>query len=120
MDEVKVSVITYVKNDVNHIEKCMRSVLDQTLRELEYIVVDGGSTDGTIDIINRLAESDDRIRVMTADIGVGKQFNTGLKAAKGKYIGICESDDFLKHEMYEKQYEIAEKYDLDYVLADYN
>lgn len=120
MDEIKVSVITYVKNDVKHIEKCLKSVLNQTLKEIELIIVDGGSTDGTIDIIDRIARSDQRVRILTADVGVGKQFNTGLKAAKGKYIGICESDDFLKPEMYEKQYGIAEKYNLDYVLADYN
>ncbi len=115
MDDIKVSVITYVKNDVFHIEKCLRSVLDQTLKEIEVIIVDGGSTDGTLDVINGFAKTDLRVRVLSSDIGVGKQFNTGLKAAKGKYIGICESDDFLLPEMYEIEYEIAEKNDLDFL-----
>ncbi len=120
MNSIKVSVITYVKNDVSHIEKCLLSVLDQTLKDIELIIVDGGSTDGTVDIISKVALSDHRVRVLSADIGVGRQFNVGLKAARGKYIGICESDDFLCEDMYEREYEIAEKYELDFLQADFN
>ncbi len=117
---VKISVITYVKNDVSHINMCIESVIQQTFRDLEFIIVDGGSTDGTREVLDRYMEKDSRIRVLSSDLGVGRQFNTGLRAAKGEYIGICESDDFLNPEMYEKEYEIAKLYDLDFLQANFN
>lgn len=117
---IKVSVITYVKNDKAHIAKCLQSVIDQTLKDIEIIVVDGGSTDGTMDIIRDFEQSDSRVRVMSTGIGVGKQFNTGLIAASGEYIGICESDDFISPEMFEKEYEVASKFNLDFLQADFN
>ena len=95
MAMIKVSVLTYVKNDAAHIERCMRSVMAQDLPELEYLVVDGGSTDGTREIIDRLAEEDTRIRVIESEPGLGHQFNVGVKEARGEYIGVCESDDYL-------------------------
>lgn len=115
---VKVSVLTYVKNDAAHIEKCMRSVMQQDMDELEYLVIDGGSTDGTREIIERLSAEDARIWVIDTEPGLGHQFNVGVKAAKGEYIGICESDDYLLPRMYSYQYEIAHKYGVDMLRAD--
>ena len=115
--EVKVSVLIYVLNDQPHIEKCVRSVMDQSLQEIEIILIDGGSTDRTPEIIEQLRQEDERIKLIQSDSGVGCQFNTGLRAAKGKYIGICESDDYLASDMYLRQYEIAVKYDLDVLKA---
>lgn len=120
MEEIKVSVLVYVRNDVLHIEECLCSVMNQTLKEMEIIVIDGGSTDGTLDIIYKLSRQDLRIKVINSEPGVGKQFNTGLRAAEGKYIGICESDDYLLPEMYEQQYMIAEQNRLDMLRADVN
>lgn len=117
MDNIKVSVIVYVLNDVAHIENCVRSVMLQSLRELEILIVDGGSIDGTSEIIRKLQKEDARIQVLESGPGVGRQFNTGLDAAKGKYIGICESDDYLLPDMYERQYAIAEQYRLDVLKA---
>ncbi len=114
---VKVTVLIYVLNDQSHIEKCVRSVMAQLLRELEILLIDGGSTDGTLEIIGQLQQEDERIRLIRSEAGVGYQFNTGLQAAKGKYIGICESDDYLLPDMYECQYEVAEKYELDVLKA---
>ncbi len=118
MDKIKVSVLTYVKNDSSHIEQCMRSVMAQEMKELEYLVIDGGSTDGTRDIIENLAKEDDRIRVIDSDPGLGHQFNVGVKEAVGEYIGVCESDDFVLPGMYEYQYEIAKQNDVDMLRAD--
>lgn len=115
--EVKVSVLIYVLNDQPHIEKCVRSVINQSLREIEIILIDGGSVDGTLEIIDRLMHEDERIKLIQSESGVGHQFNTGLRAVGGKYIGICESDDYLLPDMYARQYEIAEKYDLDVLKA---
>lgn len=119
MNDIKVSVLTYVLNDAAHIERCVRSVMSQTLKELEILLIDGGSTDKTLEMLEKFSEEDSRIKLIHSDTGVGKQFNTGLKLASGKYIGICESDDYILPDMYERQYEIAEQYQLDVLRADY-
>lgn len=118
MNTVKVSVITYVLNSVPYIETCIRSIMDQTLPEIEILIIDGGSTDGTLEILERLAEMDARIQIVHSAPGVGKQFNTGLHMARGKYVGICEADDYILPGMYEYQYEIAERCQLDVLRAD--
>lgn len=117
MGDVKVSVLIYVKNDESHIEKCIRSVMKQSLHDIEILVIDGGSTDGTLERIETLKAEDERIRLIFSYPGVGIQFNTGLKMAGGKYIGICESDDYILYDMYERQYAIAEIYQLDILKA---
>lgn len=119
MNNVKVSVLTYVLNDAAHIERCVRSVMSQTLQELEILLVDGGSTDGTLEIMEKLVMEDARIRLLHSNAGVGKQFNAGLKQASGKYIGICESDDYILPDMYQREYEVAEQYHVDVLRADY-
>lgn len=117
--EVKVSSITYVKNCHHYIEKCVRSVMNQTLKEIEIIVVDGWSNDGTYEILERLASEDNRIKLLREDGGVGRQFNKALLVAKGKYVGICEGDDCIHHEKYEKLYRYANDNDLDVIRSNY-
>lgn len=117
MGDIKISVLIYVLNDYTHIEKCVRSVMKQSLRELEILIIDGGSTDGTLEILHQLGKEDSRIRLVNSGAGVGLQFNTGLRMAAGKYIGICESDDYILPNMYEQQYKIAEEYKLDVLKA---
>ncbi|MEY8410797.1 glycosyltransferase family 2 protein [Lachnospiraceae bacterium 62-26] len=119
MNEIKVSVIVYVKNTIDYIEKCIRSVMDQTLSEIEILVIDGGSTDGTLRVIEKLQQSDSRIRIFHSDASVGAQFNLGLREARGQYIGICEADDYILPEMYERQYRIADENRLDVIRAGY-
>ncbi|MDE7021129.1 MAG: glycosyltransferase [Lachnospiraceae bacterium] len=120
MDDIKVSVLVYVLNDKVHIEKCVRSVMQQTLKELEILLIDGGSTDGTLEKLEQLQKEDSRIKIIRSGAGVGLQFNTGCKAAAGKYIGICESDDYLLPDMYERQYAVAEQFELDVLRANIN
>lgn len=117
---MKVTVLIYVLNGLPYIERCVRSVMSQTLQEIEILVIDGGSTDGTLEIIKNLLYTDERIRLIHSGPGVGLQFNTGLKEAKGEYIGICESDDYLLPDMYERQYALAKQYQLDILRADAN
>lgn len=119
MKKIKVSVIIYVRNDCCHIERCIKSVLNQTLREMEVLIIDGGSTDGTKEIAEEIASQDSRVRVVLSKPGVGAQFNLGLREAKGEYIGICESDDYLLPEMYQEEYKTAIQYQLDIVRADF-
>ncbi len=119
MKKIKVTAIIYVKNTVKYIEKCIKSVMSQTLQEIEILVIDGGSTDGTLDIIQKLEKEDKRICVLYTSASVGAQFNLGLKNAKGKYIGICEADDYILPDMFEKQYKIACENQLDVIRAGY-
>ncbi len=116
---VKVSSITYVKNGEKYIEQCIRSVMNQTLKEIEIIVVDGESTDATPEILKRLSEEDERIRLFKCAGSVGAQFNCGLKAASGVYIGVCEGDDYIPENKYEVLYDIAEKNWCNIVKATY-
>lgn len=116
---IKVTSITYVKNGINYIEQCLTSIMNQTLREIEIIVVDGGSTDGTVELINSLQSRDARIKVLHKEGSVGLQFNAALSLAQGEYIAVCEGDDYILPDKYEKQYRIAKENKLDVLRACY-
>lgn len=116
----KVSVILPIYNVSVYLRQCLDSVVNQTLRELEIICVDDGSTDNCLEIIREYAARDDRILVLTGpNGGYGKAMNRGLDAAAGEYIGIVEPDDYVAPDMFEKLYEIAAANDLDLVKADF-
>ncbi len=115
----KVSVIMPSFNVAKYIERCLLSVISQTLKDIEIIVVDKYSTDGTREIIERYAREDHRIKLLNDDRGsCGYSDNIGIDAATGKYIGIVETDDYIEPDMYEILYEIAEKEQVDYVKSD--
>ena len=98
-----------------YIRECIQSVGKQTLREIEILVVDAGSTDGTREILEEFACNDARIRIISSDKkSYGYQVNIGISLARGEYIGIVDTDDFIVPEMYEKLYDRAKKYDLQY------
>ena len=104
----KISVIMPSLNVRAYIEKSLRSVMDQTLNDIDIICIDGGSKDGTLEIIEKLAESDSRIKVIhSGKRSYGYQVNQGIKAAEGEYIGIVETDDYIEKDMYKKLYESA-------------
>ena len=90
--DVKVSIITIVYNAVDKIESTLLSVLRQNYRNLEYIVVDGGSTDGTMDIINRYRNEID-ILISEKDDGIYDAFNKGVLNATGDWVGIMNAGD---------------------------
>ncbi len=111
---IKVSIVVPAYNREKEIVGCLKSLLNQTLKEIEIIVVDDGSTDNTAAVARSLA--DERIRVIqTENRGQGLARNTGIEAAEGKYIAFVDSDDDVSCVMYEKMYEIAEKYNTDMV-----
>lgn len=117
----KVSVIMPSLNMVGYIEDSVSSVLSQTLTDIEVICVDAGSDDGTIEILNRLAVGDPRIRVIKADKkSYGYQMNLGIRMATGEYIGIVETDDYIEPDMYEMLYARASENNLDIVKSDYD
>lgn len=94
MGNPKISIITVCYNSKAHLEEAINSVLNQTYSNKEYIVIDGGSTDGTLDIINKYRDKIDYF-VSEKDSGISDAFNKGIKAATGDIIGICNADDQL-------------------------
>lgn len=98
----RISVITPAYNSEKYIDRAIRSVLNQTWRNIEYILVDDGSTDRTGEILDRYAAEDDRIRVIRKENGgVSSARNAGLAAASGEYIAWLDSDDWLEPAMLE-------------------
>jgi len=87
-----VSIITVCLNSVETIEDTIKSVLGQDYREIEYIIVDGNSTDGTLDIINKYREEIDKI-ISEPDHGIYEAMNKGIKFSTGEVIAILNSDD---------------------------
>lgn len=117
---MKVSVILPSLNVGRYIRECVESVRNQTLRDIEIICVDAGSTDGTLEILREYEQMDPRIKVIVSEKkSYGYQMNLGMSAAMGEYIGIVETDDYVPYEMYGELYEIAVKNDVDFVKADF-
>ncbi len=112
----KVSVIMPSLNVAKYIDQCISSVVNQTLREIEIICIDAGSTDGTLEILEKYASHDDRITIMNSEKrSYGYQMNLGIEAAKGEYIGIVETDDIAEPHMFEVLYHAGEDKKADYI-----
>lgn len=116
----KVSIIIPTYNVEMYLVECMESVIHQTLKDIEIICINDGSTDGSLEILKSYAQKDDRIVLVDKkNGGYGIAMNIGLEKATGEYIGIVEPDDFVKLDMYESLYQIAKDNDLDFVKADF-
>ncbi|MCB8566203.1 glycosyltransferase family 2 protein [Fusobacterium ulcerans] len=116
----KISVIVPVYNVEKYIEKCIRSIMEQTLEEIEIIIINDGSPDRSLEIINRLMKEDQRIKVITKkNGGLSSARNTGIKIATGKYIQHIDGDDWVEKDFLKNMYEFAEKENLDIVVSDY-
>ena len=113
---VKVSVIIPVYNVEPYLKQCMDSVVGQTLKDIEIICVDDGSTDGSLDILREYAAEDNRIQIIEQkNAGAGAARNNGMRHATGKYLSFLDSDDFFEPRMLEKAYDLAEKDQADFV-----
>jgi len=98
-----VSVIVPVYNAVAHLSACVASVLAQTHRSIEVILVDDGSTDGSSELCDRLASSDERVRVIhQSNGGIGAAQNAGLDAASGEFVTFCDNDDLMSPHLVER------------------
>lgn len=114
----KVSIIVPVYNVEKYLKQCLDSVLAQTLQDIEIICVNDGSTDSCTNILDEYAEQDARVIVIhKANSGYGDSMNVGFERASGTYIGIVESDDVIKPNMFEVLYNKAEEYALDFVKS---
>lgn len=116
----KVSIIVPVYNVEKYVKKCIKSLMNQTLEDIEIIVVNDGSTDNSLSIVEELAQEDNRIKIYTKENGgLSDARNYGLKKAKGKYIAFLDSDDYVKTDLYEKMYEKAKKEKSDMVECNF-
>ena len=114
----KVSVLVPIYNVGPYLEKCLASLAAQDLQDLEVICLNDGSTDNSGNIAHSFELKDRRFRVVDKEnSGYGKTMNVGLELAKGKYVGIVESDDFIEANMFSELYRIAEEYQADVVKS---
>ena len=115
--EIKVSIIVPVYNVEETLEECLDSILRQTLKEIEVICVNDGSTDGSKEILTRYAKLDKRLVVINQDnAGAGAARNTGVAKACGTYLGFVDSDDIVYPDMYERMYQKAVRTEADMVI----
>lgn len=116
----KISVIVPVYKVDKYLTECLNSIVNQTMEELEIIIVDEGEKDRCRDIIDYFAERDPRIIAPhQKNGGYGASCNLGFRIAHGEYISIIESDDFIDADMYETMYQYAKTLDADVVKTPY-
>lgn len=112
----KISVVIPVYNVEKYLSECLDSVVNQTYKNLQIILVDDGSTDFSGKICDVYAEKDNRITVVhQKNAGAGAAKNTGLELIDGDYFSIIDSDDYIELDMYEKMVNSLEKYNADIV-----
>ena len=116
----KVSIIMPSLNVAQYIRECMDSVVNQTLQDIEILCVDAGSTDGTLEILQEYASKDSRIRIIRSKRrSYGFQVNLGIDSAKGEYLGVVETDDYIDPAMFQKLYDTAIENKADFVKSSY-
>lgn len=116
----KVSLIIPVYNVENYLARSLKSAVDQTMKDIEIIVVNDGSTDKSPEIINEFANKYDNIIVINQNnMGLSGARNTGLKNAKADYIAFMDSDDFIDKKFIETLYNMAIKYNADIAYCNY-
>ena len=107
MDNIKVSVILPVYNGEKYIKKCMKSLIDQTLKEIEIICVDDGSVDGTLEALKEYENLDNVTVITQENAGAGAARNKGISYAKGEYLSFLDADDIFEKDMLEVAYNKA-------------
>ena len=118
-DNIKVSIIIPIYNVESFLKECLNSVISQTLKDIEIILVDDGSTDSSLSICQEYAKRDSRITVLTQkNKGAGAARNKGLELARGKYLSFLDADDFFTPKLLARLFETAESRNSDIVVCD--
>lgn len=118
MNGVAVSIIVPVYKKEKYLERCMKSLLNQTLTNIEIILVDDGSPDACPELCEAYAKQDQRVKVIhKKNEGLGYARNQGLESAKGEFVAFVDSDDYVTLDMYQTLYTYAVKYHLDTVIS---
>ena len=110
----EISIIVPVYNVEKYLNKCVDSILNQTFKEFELILVDDGSPDNSGAICDQYAKKDSRVKVIHKENGgLSSARNAGIEVAQGKYLGFIDSDDYIAEDMYEILYQNIKKYNAD-------
>lgn len=118
---VKISVVVPVYNMEDKVERCLDSLVNQTLKDIELIVINDGSKDKSDQIIKKYLSKYSNIKYINrSNKGISYTRNEGIKKAKGDYIGFVDSDDYVELDMYEKMYKALIKSQSDIVVCSYN
>ena len=118
---IKVSIVIPVYNVEGYLPKSVASVQNQTLKDIEIILVNDGSADGSLDLCRKYAEKDVRIKVIDKpNGGVSSARNAGIEASGGEYIGFVDPDDWVEPEMFESMYNKAEEIEADACMCNYS
>lgn len=118
MDNIKVSVIIPVYNTAIYLEQCLDSIIKQTLKEIEIICINDGSTDSSAEILDKYSAKDSRIKTINQkNAGQSAARNAGINLAKGEYIGFLDSDDWADSTLLEKLYLNAKYNDSDLTMC---
>ena len=119
---IKVSIIVPVYNTASYLRRCLNSLCEQTLKEIEIILVNDGSTDQSAEIMDAFkAKYPEKIKIFEKENGgQATARNMGILNASGKYIGFADSDDYVDTDIFEKMYDIAEKRNADYAECNYH
>lgn len=121
MNNPKVSIIVPIYNVEKYLARCMHSLLNQTLKEIEIIMVDDGSPDNCPQICDEYASKDNRVKVIhKKNAGLGFARNSGLEIASGEYVAFVDSDDFVEKTMYEELYNVITAYNSDAIICSFN
>ena len=105
-----ISIIVPVYNVKNYLEKCLQSICGQTYKNLEIILIDDGSSDGSGELCDLFAQRDGRIKVIhQANAGQSAARNRGLAVAQGEFLGFVDSDDWIEPDMYEFLYHLLKE-----------
>ena len=118
---IKVSVVVAVYNSVRYLNQTLESICNQTLKDIEIILVDDGSDDGSVDILKKYESIDQRVRVLyqtEVSDGAAMARNLGVASASGEYISVLDADDFFEMDMLEKAYLKAVNSSADVVIFD--
>lgn len=118
---ISVSVVMPIYNAADYLRPALDSVISQTLRDVEIICVDDGSTDRSLAILKEYQKRDSRIRIVTeTNAGPAKARNNGLRRARGEYLSFLDADDFFEPTMLEALYRTAKEKDLDIAVCEYD
>ena len=118
---IKVSIVIPIYNAFDYLRPAMDTVIDQTLKEIEIICIDDGSTDKSLSIVKEYQERDDRIRIVTENnAGVSTARNKGITRVRGDYVIFLDADDFYEPTLLERMYELAVREDLDVAVCKYD
>lgn len=119
MEELSISIIVPVYNAESYLERCVESVIAQTWKSWELILIDDGSIDSSGEICDEFSKKDKRIKVLhQKNAGVSAARNQGIRTARGKYIGFVDSDDWIEPNMFEQMLQKAMNTGSDVVMCD--